>query len=121
MYLTSGADIIETNTFNGNSISQNDYLMEDEVYNINYQSAKIAKDLCIEYTEKYPNKPRFVAGAIGPTNKTLSLSPDVDNPMFRSITWDELVISYKEEFFKSEALSCFLKYFKKTLGNFVDI
>ena len=96
-YLEAGADIIETNTFNGNSISQNDYLMEDEVYNINYQSAKIAKDLCIEYTEKDSNKPRFVAGAIGPTNKTLSLSPDVDNPMFRSITWDELVISYKEQ------------------------
>jgi len=96
-YLESGSDIIETNTFSGTTIAQLDYLMEDQVYNINYESAKIAKELCIEYTKKTPDKPRFVAGAIGPTNRTLSISPDVERAEFRNITWDELVNAYYEQ------------------------
>ena len=96
-YLEAGSDIIETNTFSGTTIAQHDYLMEDQVYNINYQSAKIAKELCLIYTKKNPDKPRFVAGAIGPTNRTLSISPDVERAEFRNIKWDELVKSYYEQ------------------------
>ena len=96
-YLDAGSDIIETNTFSGTTIAQKDYLMEDQVYNINYESAKIAKELCLLYTSKNPDKPRFVAGAIGPTNRTLSISPDVEKPEFRNIEWDELVESYYQQ------------------------
>ena len=96
-YLDSGADILETNTFSSNSISMADYNMEDLVYELNFESAKIAKKLTDEYSIKDPNKPRFVAGSIGPTNKTASMSPDVSDPGFRAITFDELVISYTEQ------------------------
>ena len=96
-YLDAGSDIIETNTFSGTTIAQHDYLMENQVYNINYESAKIAKELCVNYTNENPSKPRFVAGAIGPTNRTLSISPDVERPEYRNITWDELVQAYYEQ------------------------
>jgi len=96
-YLEAGSDIIETNTFSGTSIAQQDYLMEDRVYEINFTSAKIAKELCVEYTKKNPDKPRFVAGAIGPTNRTLSISPDVEKPEYRNVLWDALVNSYTEQ------------------------
>ena len=96
-YLDAGADILETNTFSSNSISMADYNMEDLVYELNFESAKIAKKLSDEYNIKDPSKPRFVAGSIGPTNKTASMSPDVSDPGFRAITFDELVISYTEQ------------------------
>ncbi|MBK9582134.1 MAG: methionine synthase [Saprospiraceae bacterium] len=96
-YLEAGADIIETNTFNGTRISQSDYHLEDFAFEINVESAKIAKKVAQEFTAKNPNKPRFVAGAIGPTNKTASISPDVNNPGFRAITFDELVANYYEQ------------------------
>ena len=85
-YLEAGADIIETNTFSGTSIAQADYHLEHIVYELNYHSARIAKEVAQEFSEKEPDKPRFVAGALGPTNKTLSLSPDVNNPGYRAIT-----------------------------------
>jgi 5-methyltetrahydrofolate--homocysteine methyltransferase len=96
-YLDAGADIIETNTFNGTGISQADYHLEALSYEINLESAKIAKKIANEYTSKNPSKPRFVAGAIGPTNKTASISPDVNNPGFRAISFDELVANYYEQ------------------------
>lgn len=96
-YFEAGADIIETNTFSGTSIAMADYQMEDLVYELNFESAKIAKKVAEEFTKKNPNKPRFVAGSIGPTNKTASLSPDVNRPEFRAITFDELRIAYKEQ------------------------
>ncbi len=96
-YLDAGSDIIETNTFSGTTIAQADYDMQELAYEINFESAKIAKKATTEYTAKNPNKPRFVAGAIGPTNRTLSISPDVNNPGFRAATWDELVIAYAEQ------------------------
>ncbi len=97
VYLEAGADIIETNTFSGTTIAQADYGLEDAVYDINYYSAKIAKEVADEYTEKDPTKPRYVAGTIGPTNRTLSLSPDVNDPGYRAITWHELLTAYKEQ------------------------
>lgn len=96
-YLEAGADIIETNTFNSNKISQADYGLENKVYDLNYYGAKLAKELAMEYTEKNPNKPRLVAGAIGPTNRTASLSPDVENPGIRNISFDELLEAYEEQ------------------------
>jgi 5-methyltetrahydrofolate--homocysteine methyltransferase len=97
-YLEAGADIIETNTFSGTTIAQADYgLGEDWVYQINYQSAKIAREVADEFTAKNPSKPRFVAGSVGPTNKTASISPDVNDPGFRGITFDELVIAFKAQ------------------------
>jgi len=96
-YFEAGADIIETNTFSGTTIAQADYHLEHIVYELNYQSAKIAKEVADEFTAKEPNKPRFVAGAMGPTNKTASLSPDVNNPGFRAITFDELALAFKEQ------------------------
>lgn len=96
-YLDAGADIIQTNTFSSTSVSMADYKMENLVYELNFESAKIAKKLTQEYTQKNKNKPRFVAGSIGPTNKTASLSPDVNDPGFRAITFDELVSSYSEQ------------------------
>jgi 5-methyltetrahydrofolate--homocysteine methyltransferase len=96
-YLDAGADIIETNTFSGTSIAQTDYNMEHIVYELNYKSAKIAKDVATEYTRNHPEKPRFVAGALGPTNKTASLSPDVNNPAYRAVTFDVLVSAYSEQ------------------------
>ena len=96
-YLEAGADIIETNTFSGTSIAMADYQMEDLVYELNYESAKIAKQVAEEFTRKNPEKPRFVAGSVGPTNKTASLSPDVNKPEYRAITFEELRIAYKEQ------------------------
>ena len=96
-YLEAGADIIETNTFSGTTIAMADYHMEDLVYELNFESAKIARKVCDEFTQKNPEKPRFVAGSIGPTNKTASLSPDVNDPGFRAITFDELRIAYKQQ------------------------
>ncbi|MFD0993706.1 homocysteine S-methyltransferase family protein [Tenacibaculum geojense] len=94
-YLAVGADIIETNTFSGTTIAMADYEMEDLVYELNYQSAKIAKEVAEEFTLKTPGQPRFVAGSIGPTNRTASLSPDVNKPEYRAVTFDELRVAYK--------------------------
>lgn len=97
-YFDAGADIVETNTFSGTTIAQADYeLGSDVVWKINYESAKIAKEVANEYTKNNPDKPRFVAGAMGPTNRTASLSPDVNDPGYRGVTFDELVIAYKEQ------------------------
>lgn len=96
-YLESGADIIETNTFSCTRVSMADYRMEDLVPELNLEAARIAKRCADEFTKKNPSKPRFVAGAIGPTNKTASLSPDVNNPGFRAIDFDELVETYREQ------------------------
>lgn len=96
-YLEAGADIIETNTFNAQRVSLADYQMEALAYDINYAAAKIAKKATAAYNIKDPSKPRFVAGAIGPMNKTLSLSPDVNNPGFRGLLWDEAVAAYYEQ------------------------
>lgn len=96
-YLEAGADIIETNTFSATTIAMADYHMEELVYDLNYESAKIARKVCDEFTALNPEKPRFVAGSIGPTNKTASLSPDVNDPGYRAITFDELRIAYKQQ------------------------
>ncbi|MFC5269977.1 methionine synthase [Adhaeribacter terreus] len=96
-YLEAGADIIETNTFSGTTIAMADYALESLVYELNYESARIAKEIAIEIEAKTPNKPRFVAGAIGPTNRTASLSPDVNRPGYRAISFDELVTAYYEQ------------------------
>lgn len=96
-YLQADADIIETNTFSGTTIAMADYHMEELVYELNYESAKIARKICDEFTNQNPDKPRFVAGSMGPTNKTASLSPDVNDPGFRAITFDELRIAYKQQ------------------------
>ena len=92
-YFDAGADIVETNTFSGTSIAQADYDLEDAVVDINYESARIAKEVANEYSEK----PRFVAGSIGPTNRTASISPDVNDPGYRAITFDALKEAYKEQ------------------------
>lgn len=94
-YFEVGADIVETNTFSGTTIAMADYHMEDLVYELNYESAKIAKQVADEFTAKEPHKPRFVAGSIGPTNRTASMSPDVNDPGFRAITFEELRVAYK--------------------------
>jgi len=96
-YLEAGADIIETNTFAGTSIPQADFELQPFVYEINVEGAKIARRVADEYTAKDPSKPRFVAGALGPLNKTLSLSPDVNNPGFRAVTFDEVADAYYEQ------------------------
>lgn len=96
-YFEAGADIIETNTFSGTSIAQSDYSLESVVYDINYHSARIAKEVAVEFTKAEPHKPRFVAGAIGPTNRTASLSPDVNRPGYRAITFNQLVEAYSEQ------------------------
>src|SRR5262245_9332486 len=96
-YLAAGSDIIETNTFNGNAISQADYALEPVVYELNRDAAKLAKAAAAEWTARTPDKPRFVAGSIGPTNRILSISPDVNNPSFRNLTFDELREAYKEQ------------------------
>ncbi|HUE38395.1 MAG TPA: homocysteine S-methyltransferase family protein, partial [Candidatus Binatia bacterium] len=96
-YLDAGADVIETNTFNANRVSQADYGLEDRVYDINVAAARLAVELAREFSERDPRKPRFVAGAIGPTNRTLSISPKVDNPAFRSIDFDALKDAYAEQ------------------------
>lgn len=97
LYFKAGADIIETNTFSGTTIAMADYQMEDLVYEMNYESAKIAKEVAVEFTKKEPHKPRFVAGTMGPTNRTASMSPDVNDPGYRAVTFDELRIAYKQQ------------------------
>ncbi|NGP88944.1 methionine synthase [Fodinibius halophilus] len=96
-FLAAGSDIIETNTFNSTSISQADYHMEDLAYELNVAAAQNAREVADKFTEQNPDKPRFVAGAIGPTNKTLSLSPDVEDPGYRDITFDQLKEAYTEQ------------------------
>ena len=96
-YLEAGADIIETNTFSSTSIGMADYNMESLVYDINFESAKIAKEAALKYSNLTPNKPRFVAGSIGPTNRTASMSPDVNDPGYRAVTFDDLVVAYSEQ------------------------
>jgi 5-methyltetrahydrofolate--homocysteine methyltransferase len=93
-YLEAGADIIETNTFNAQAISQADYGLEDIAYEMNFAAAKLGREAADAWTEKTPEKPRFVAGAIGPTNRTASISPDVNNPGFRNVSFDALVAAY---------------------------
>ncbi|MBD8349561.1 methionine synthase [Dysgonomonas sp. HGC4] len=96
-YLEAGADIIETNSFNANSISMDDYNMSDLVKEMNIAAARLARKAADEYTKRTPNKPRFVAGSIGPTNKTASMSPKVENPIYRAVTFDDLHQVYKEQ------------------------
>ncbi|KAJ3191973.1 hypothetical protein HK101_007221 [Irineochytrium annulatum] len=96
-YLLAGADMVETNTFSGTTIAQADYHMEDLAYEINKVSAEIAKKVCVEVTAQEPHKPRFVVGAIGPTNRTASISPSVENPSLRNVTFDELIEAYTEQ------------------------
>ncbi len=96
-YLEAGADIIETNTFSSTTIAQADYDMQSLAYEMNVAGAKCAKEAADEYTNQNPNKPRYVAGAIGPLNKTLSLSPDVNNPGYRAVSFDEVVEAYTEQ------------------------
>ncbi len=94
-YYEAGSDIVETNTFSATTIAQEDYGAQDFVYDINYQSAKVAKEVAEEMTVLQPEKPRFVAGAMGPTNRTASISPDVNDPGYRAVTFDELKDAYK--------------------------
>ncbi len=96
-YFAAGADIVETNTFSSTTIAMADYDMEEFVYDLNYESARIAKMVADEFTEKEPDKPRFVVGSIGPTNKTASMSPDVNDPGYRAVSFDELRIAYKQQ------------------------
>jgi len=96
-YLEAGADIIETNTFSSTSIAQADYDMQSLAYELNVESAKCARKAADAFNEKDPSRPRFVAGAIGPLNKTLSLSPDVNNPGYRAVTFDEVAEAYTEQ------------------------
>ena len=96
-YLEAGADLIETNTFSSTSIGMADYQMEDLAYELNYESAKIAKEVTREFLAKTPDQKRYVAGSIGPTNKTASMSPDVNDPGYRAVTFDELVNAYREQ------------------------
>ncbi|ODR97753.1 5-methyltetrahydrofolate--homocysteine methyltransferase [Methyloceanibacter superfactus] len=96
-YLEAGADMVETNTFTAQAISQADYGLEDICLEMNVAAAKLAREATDAWTEKTPDKPRFVAGAIGPTNRTASLSPDVNNPGFRNVSFDDLVAAYSEQ------------------------
>jgi 5-methyltetrahydrofolate--homocysteine methyltransferase len=96
-YLEAGADILETNTFNSNSVSMADYHMEDLVHELNVEAAKLARAAADKYTKLNPDKPRFVAGSMGPTSKTASLSPDVNNPGYRAVNFDDLVELYTEQ------------------------
>ncbi len=95
-FLAAGSDILETNTFSGTRIAQADYKLEDQVYRLNKESAELARKVADRWTEKTPDKPRFVAGVLGPTNRTASISPDVNDPGFRNVTFDELVEAYDE-------------------------
>ena len=96
-YLAAGADIIETNTFSGTTIAMADYDMEGLVYELNFESAKLAREVADEFTKKEPEKPRFVAGSIGPTNKTASMSPKVNDPGYRAVTFEDLKEAYKQQ------------------------
>ena len=97
LYFEAGADIVETNTFSGTTIGMADYHLEEYVYQLNYESAKIAREVADEFTAQNPDKPRFVAGSIGPTNRTASMSPDVNDPGYRAVTFDDLRIAYKQQ------------------------
>ncbi|MBM4377348.1 MAG: methionine synthase [Deltaproteobacteria bacterium] len=96
-YLDAGADILETNTFSGTTIAQADFQCEGLVYDLNVESARLARRVADEYSDKNPDKPRFVAGAIGPTNRALSLSPDVNDPGFRAVTFDQVKLAYRAQ------------------------
>lgn len=96
-YLEAGADIIETNTFSANAISQADYHLEELAYELNFESARIAAAAAAEYTLKNPGKPRYVAGSMGPTNKTASMSPDVNDPGYRAVSFEDLVQCYADQ------------------------
>ena len=96
-YFEAGADIAETNTFSSTSIAQADYGLEHLVYELNFESARIAREVADEFTTREPDKPRFVAGSLGPTNRTASLSPDVNDPGYRAVTFDELAEAYTEQ------------------------
>lgn len=96
-YFEAGADIAETNTFSGTTVAQADYDLQDFVFEINFHSAQIARKVADEFTALNPDKPRFVAGSIGPTNRTASISPDVNDPGFRGISFDELVTAYYQQ------------------------
>ena len=96
-YLAAGSDIIETNTFNANAIAQADYDLESICYELNVEAARLAKRVTAEWTAKTPDKPRFVAGALGPTNRTLSMSPDVNDASFRAVTFDQVKAAYADQ------------------------
>jgi 5-methyltetrahydrofolate--homocysteine methyltransferase len=96
-YFEAGADIAETNTFGSNAVAQEDYQLQHLVYEMNFQGAKIAREVADDFTKKEPGKPRFVAGSMGPTTKIASISPDVNDPGFRAITFDQLVKAFKEQ------------------------
>lgn len=96
-YFEAGADIAETNTFSSTSIAQADYHLEDAVYDMNVASAKLAREVADEFTQEHPDKPRFVAGSLGPTNRTASISPDVNDPGYRAVSFDELKQAYAEQ------------------------
>ncbi len=96
-YLEAGADIIETNTFSSTAIAQADYGLESLVYELNVEGAKLARAACAEWTARTPDRPRFAAGSMGPTNRILSISPDVNNPAFRNMTFDQLKDAFKEQ------------------------
>jgi len=95
-FLDFGADILETNTFNATAIAQADYGMQNAVYEINREGARLARDAADDVTASTPGKPRFVAGVLGPTNRTASISPDVNDPAFRNVSFDDLVAAYNE-------------------------
>jgi 5-methyltetrahydrofolate--homocysteine methyltransferase len=96
-YYAAGADISETNTFSSTTIGQADYGLEDAVWDLNFEGAKIAREVADRWTEKEPHKPRFVAGSMGPTNRTLSISPDVNDPGYRAVSFDEVYEAYKQQ------------------------
>ncbi|AEL26792.1 homocysteine S-methyltransferase family protein [Cyclobacterium marinum] len=96
-YFEAGADIVETNTFSSTTIAQEDYGLAELAYKLNFESAKLAREVADEFSADEPEKPRFVAGAIGPTNRTASLSPDVNDPGFRAVSFDQLVSAYAEQ------------------------
>jgi 5-methyltetrahydrofolate--homocysteine methyltransferase len=96
-YFAAGADIAETNTFSSTTIAQADYGLESAVYDLNFASAQVARQAADAWTEKEPQKPRFVTGSVGPTNRTASISPDVNDPGFRAVTFDQLVTAYREQ------------------------
>jgi 5-methyltetrahydrofolate--homocysteine methyltransferase len=96
-YFEAGADIVETNTFSSTTIGMADYHLEDIVYDLNFESAKIAREVADEFTARNPEKPRFVAGSVGPTNRTASMSPDVNDPGYRAVSFDDLRIAYKQQ------------------------
>ena len=97
LYLEAGADIVETNTFSAQAISQADYALEDASYDINVAGARLARQACDEFTARTPDKPRFVAGSLGPTNRTLSISPDMNDPSARAVTFDQMKEAYRTQ------------------------